>query len=144
MAKNSKEVKARASMLAETLLQNEALLGNLDDDCAKIAIDWVLAQAESVAAATAGEDDKTAKKTLEKGEDAIKGASKRINRWIPKYAGNSRDANLKELKKFLDATGDLLEQQGVTVTQDSIDKFLDTSTADKPALTLKQLLKIVK
>ncbi len=143
MAKN-KVVKERADYLAETLLQNEALLDNLDDDTAKVAFNWVADQATKVAEATAGEDDDAAAEKLELGEAAIKSASKRINKWIPKYAGNSRDANLKELKKFLDATGELLAQQGITVSQTSIDDFLDNSPADKPALTLKELLKIVK
>ncbi len=143
MAKN-KVVKERADYLAETLLQNEALLDNLDDDTAKVAFNWIADQATKVAEATADEDDAAAAEKIELGEAAIKSASKRINKWIPKYAGNSRDANLKELKKFLDATGELLAQQGITVSQTSIDDFLDNSPADKPALTLKELLKIVK
>jgi hypothetical protein len=65
-------IAARERTLAERLLEDEALRGDLDDATWQPIQDWMLVQAHRIAAATTGMDDAAAQPVLDNGQAALR------------------------------------------------------------------------
>ena len=71
----------RTRRAVESILENEALTDNLDDDGASVLLQWGMTLAQRIAAETAGLDDETAEKTMYPQMRALRKMLRRINRW---------------------------------------------------------------
>lgn len=89
-------VTERAALAAESILGNERLTNNLDDDAAKVLLDWGLAYVETIAAQTEGLDDEQAEEMMAPRLKALRSLMKLVNKWVPRRA--KLDATASETK----------------------------------------------
>lgn len=71
----------RAVRAAESILGNETLTNDLDDEAASVLLDWALAWAERVAHSTSRLDDEAAQEAMYPRLKAIRKMMRSINRW---------------------------------------------------------------
>jgi hypothetical protein len=72
----------RVSLAAESLLEDEALRGDLEDDAAEMLLNWALAKSEVIAKNTAGLDEEAADETMYPRMKGLRRISRDLNRWI--------------------------------------------------------------
>lgn len=80
--KRMKELQQRVNRAAESILENERLTANLDDESAQVLIDWGVACAETIARSTAGLNDKEAEEAMYPRLRATRRLMRRVNRWV--------------------------------------------------------------
>ncbi len=71
----------RAARAAESILGNETLTSDLDDEAASLLIEWGLAWSERVAHSTSHLDDESARESMYSQLKAIRKLMRLINRW---------------------------------------------------------------
>lgn len=72
----------RVSLAAESLLEDEALRGGLEDDAAELLLNWALAKSEAIAQSTAGLDEAAADEAMYPRMKGLRRISRYLNRWI--------------------------------------------------------------
>ena len=79
----------RAQRAAESILENEALTADLDDQAAQVLIDWGVALAQQIAAETAGLDEVAAEEAMYQPQRTLRKMLRQTNRWAaaPDAAG---------------------------------------------------------
>ena len=73
----------RLRRAAESILENEALTANLDDDAAAVLLDWGVTLAKRIAASAAGLDDAAFEEATYPRMRALRKMLRYINRWAP-------------------------------------------------------------
>jgi hypothetical protein len=74
----------RTALAAESIMENERLTSDLDDDAAKVLVDWGIACTRRVVQRTAGMDDVEAEEAMYPGLRATRRLMRSINDWIEK------------------------------------------------------------
>jgi hypothetical protein len=92
----------RINRAAESILENEALTSNLDDEAAQALISWGVTCARMVARSTAGLDDAEAEDATSQRLSATRRLMRGINRWIPKRLYKDAESNATSLAEILD------------------------------------------
>ncbi len=82
-------IEERTQRAAESILENEALTASLDDDAAKVLLDWGVNLARQIAAATLEMDDAAAEQAMHQPLRALRRMLKQTGQWIaaPDQAG---------------------------------------------------------
>jgi FAD/FMN-containing dehydrogenase len=75
-------LKQRAQRAAESILENEALTAELDDDAAKELLDWGVSLAQQIAAATIEMDEAAAEEAMHQPLRALRRMLKQTGQWI--------------------------------------------------------------
>ncbi len=75
-------LKKRVSLAAESLLEDEALRGDLEDDAAELLLNWALAKSEAIARSTAGLDEGAADEAMYPRMKGLRRISRYLNRWV--------------------------------------------------------------
>ena len=75
-------IQARIQCAAESLLENEALTADLDDEAAKVLLDWGVALAQQIAAETVEMDDSAADDFMYQPMRALRKMLRRVNKWV--------------------------------------------------------------
>jgi len=76
------DIESRVSKVAESILGNESLTSNLDDDAAEIFLNWALAKGEIVARSTTGMDEIMAEAAMYPRLKALRRVARYIGRWV--------------------------------------------------------------
>ena len=75
------DTERRAAQAAESILINEALTDELNDEAATLLLNWGVAWAERIAHATARLDDEAAREEISPKLKAIRKLMRQVNRW---------------------------------------------------------------
>ncbi len=78
------ELERRVTRVAESILENEALTANLDDEAADLFLKWALRRAEVIVRSTAELDDEAAEEAIYQPLRSLK----RMGRSLPRWARN--------------------------------------------------------
>ena len=92
----------RINRAAESILENEGLTSNLDDEAAQALISWGVTCARMVARSTAGLDDTEAEDATSQRLRATRRLMRGVNRWIPKRLYKDAESNATSLAEILD------------------------------------------
>ncbi len=95
-------VEQRARRAIEALLENESLTSDLDDAAAKTLLDWGIACARQVAAATAGLEDADADALMATRLSALRQMLRGVNHWAGGQEGAGTEADSQALQKILE------------------------------------------
>ena len=76
------DIESRISKVAESILGNEALTSELDDDAADLFINWAIAKGEAIARSTAGMDEFTAEEAMYPRLKALRRLARYLGRWV--------------------------------------------------------------
>ena len=77
------ELKRREQRAVERILENESLTADLDDDAAKVLIDWGVACAKQIARGTSGLFDAQGDETMDFRLRDLRRLMRAVNRWAP-------------------------------------------------------------
>ncbi len=132
-------IQKRIRLAAEGILENEALVADLDDDAAKVLLDWAIIQAQQIAAGTAGMDDVTAEEAMYQPLRALRRMLRGISQWVmaPDDAG---------LQKIIEQAGVIYGLGYVSPDPDRRVQFLgqiDRWSGDLPEM-IRQLRNFVE
>ena len=75
------EIQQRIQRAAESILENEALTADLDDDAAKALLDWGVKQAQAIASETIEMDDAQAEEVMYQPMRALRKMLRTANKW---------------------------------------------------------------
>jgi hypothetical protein len=84
---------ARLQRAAESILENEALTAELDDEAAQVLIDWGVSLAQRIASETIELDEAAAEEATYQPMRALRKMLRKINNW----AGDPDDSGLEEI-----------------------------------------------
>lgn len=76
------EFKQRFQRAAESILENETLTADLDDEAAKVLLDWGVAQAQSIASETIEMDASQAEEAMYRPMRALRKMLRAANKWV--------------------------------------------------------------
>ena len=94
------EMEIRNQHAAESILGNEALTADLDDQAAKVLIQWGISRARRIVGKTAGMSEEEAEQAMYKPMRALRKMLRTVNKLAV-----SQDMN--QLEKFLDRASDV-------------------------------------
>lgn len=97
-----KSMVQRTARVAESIMENERLTADLDDDAAKVLIDWGVACARLVAQRTTGMDDAEAEEAMYPGLRATRRMMRTMNDWIAEGQGIGGVERLAFLDKVIE------------------------------------------
>jgi len=96
------DLTGRVNRAVEGILENEALTTDLDDDAAKILLDWGIACAKMIAQDTAGLNDVEAQKATSPRLRATRRLMRLVNRWVPKRQQTDAEGSATLLTKIIE------------------------------------------
>lgn len=96
------KVQERANRAAESLLENESLTADLDDESAQALLDWALACAERIAQSTADLDDGEAEEAMSPRLRAVRRMMRLVNAWLASPAERDIDGGEPVLDQIID------------------------------------------
>lgn len=102
-------VSRRARRAAESILENETLTANLDDDAAQVLIDWGIDSAEMIAQRTVGLDAPEAEEIMTPRLRALRQLMRLVNQAIPDLERSPGEKN-KEYQNFKNTLDTIIEQ----------------------------------
>jgi hypothetical protein len=76
------DIESRVSKVAESILENEALTSNLDDNAADLFLNWAIAKGEMIARSTIGLDDFLAEEVMYPRLKALRRIARYIGQWV--------------------------------------------------------------
>ena len=89
----------RISRVAESLMENERLTADLDDEAAQQLLSWGISCAKTIMQSTAGLDDEAAEKATYPRMRATRRLMRETNRWVQKHLAGSTWC-LKQKSRF--------------------------------------------
>jgi hypothetical protein len=108
-------VQKRIQRAAESILENEALTADLDDEAAKALLDWGVACAEKIASETADLDDEAAEEAMYQPMRSLRKMLRAANKWAADpQAGDLAHVTQQATKVFNNPSGE--EQQASFLT----------------------------
>jgi len=134
----------RIRQVVESILENESLTANLDDDAARVLLAWGTARARSIAQSTAGLDDETAEGAIYPRMRALRRMLRAINRWIPNRLNMSMDDNRAVLAGILEQASKVYGADFVPPDEGQVQVFLDEDLATAPVRAIDGLRKIIE
>jgi hypothetical protein len=105
----------RVRQVTESLLENESLTADLDDQTAKVLLDWVTGCAGMVAQSTAALDDQAAEEAMSPRLRAIRRLMRQVNGWVA--AGLPAEDVQERLAKVLEQAAIIYEQDYTTLSR---------------------------
>ena len=96
------EITRRIKRAAESILENERLTADLDDEAAKVLLNWGVARAEKVAGRTDGLGDSEAEAIISPRLRATRRLMRRVNRWVANQADMAADEGADLLDQIIE------------------------------------------
>ena len=129
-----KDVDRRLQKAAESILNNELLTADLDDDAARLLIDWGVAWAQMIAESTTGLDKAAARAISKPRLKATRRMMRTVNRWVSGRDSMDSAADRVLLGKIYDRA--LLAVSGsASVDERRRDQFLERAAVLRGAPT---------
>jgi hypothetical protein len=76
------DIESRVSKVAESILGNEALTGNLNDEAADLFLKWAITKGEAIARSTAGMDEFAAEEVMNPRLKALRHLARYLGNWV--------------------------------------------------------------
>ncbi|MEM7539647.1 MAG: hypothetical protein AAF639_46255 [Chloroflexota bacterium] len=134
-----KIIATRAQQIAESLLGNEGLTDNLDDEAANVLLNWGTELGESIAKASAHLDDEAAEEAMYPQQRALRRMLRDINRWIPKRADMDPAADRVTVEKVLAQAKTVYPKGLVLPDEDARDAFVKSSVTQNDVEVIRSL-----
>ena len=132
------DTEQRAVRAAESILNNESLTSDLDDEVASLLIDWGLTWAEQVAHNTSRLDDEAARENMEAKLKAIRKIMRLVTRWGTNLETWDEMQTMKTLTMILEQRSMIFEED-LPPTPQGKSMYLPELHFENPAQLIKQL-----
>jgi hypothetical protein len=107
------DVTGRVNRVAESILENEGLLDQINDAAAQELLDWGLACATMIAQSTANLDDAAAEEAMSPRLRATRRLMRRVNKWVVRQQE-------KDAAGSADVLAQIIEQAAIIYGEDFI------------------------
>jgi hypothetical protein len=139
-----KSMVQRTAAAAESIMENERLTADLDDDAAKVLIDWGIACAKRVVQQTAGMDDAEAEEAASPGLGATRRLMRTINNWIKKRQEMEPEERVAYLDRVIEHATAIYGEALTPPTSVRRNAFLGQHLADMPPRLIAGLRSFVE
>jgi hypothetical protein len=102
----------RVIQAVESILENETLTADLEDQSAKALLDWGVDWARDIALATAGLDDMMAGEAMSQRLRAVRRLMRAINKWVGTQQGDDAEKSFNLISRILEQAAILYDQEG--------------------------------
>jgi hypothetical protein len=118
------ELAERAKRAAESILENESLTADLDDQAAKVLLDWGTTCARTIATSTSGLSAAQAQEAMDLRLRAVRQFMRSINGWAAEQQGMDAEGHAARLVKVLEQAAIAYGTGFVHPAQEQRDTFL--------------------
>jgi len=131
----------RERQVAESILENESLTADLDDEAAKQLIDWGIAGAKTVAQSTAGLSDEQAEEVISERMRATRHLMRSVNKLVSKRGEIDAEESAQLLSKISEQAAVIYGQDSLPTEDERRQAFLKRSAepAQDPARMIADL-----
>jgi len=138
------EITYRIRRAAESILENESLTADLDDEAARLLLDWGVSCAEKIAAATEGLSDAEAEEAMAPGLRATRRLMRLVNRWVTERQGIGPEGSGALLAEIMEQA--TIIYGGVPSDSDIPDALLraQSESVDDPPSMITSLRELVE
>jgi hypothetical protein len=109
-------IQKRIQRAAESILENEALTSDLDDEAAQELLDWGIACAEKIVNETADLDDEAAEEAMYQPMRSLRKMLRAANKWAADPQAGDLKRITKQAAKALDSNSDEEQQASFLTT----------------------------
>jgi hypothetical protein len=133
-------IQERIQRAAESILENEALTADLDDEAAKELLDWGIACARKIASETADLDDEAAEEAMYQPMRSLRKMLRAANKWAADPQAGNLKRITKQAKKVLESDSDEEKQttfldmlpEDATTRVQALRSFIEGQRPDPP------------
>jgi len=115
---------SRIEKAAQSILDNEKLTADLDDDAAQVLLDWGIASAKQIVQGTLGLDDMEAEDAMYQPMRANRRLMRGVNKWASRYEILGDEGHVEALQKIISQAGVIYGADYVPPTPDQQNTFL--------------------
>jgi hypothetical protein len=138
------DIAQRTSRAVESLIENEALITNLDDRTANLLLQWGIDCAEHIVQDTEAMTDDEAEAAMYGRMRALRRMLRQIDRWMPGRRGMGVDANVLFLSKMVDLAAIVYGQEVQPVQGAQNEAFLRASLGNDPDQAVQILRQLIE
>ncbi|NIP25638.1 MAG: hypothetical protein GWO38_17915 [Phycisphaerae bacterium] len=117
------ELSRRIRRVTESILENESLTADLNDEAAEALLDWMIDCAKMVAQSTATLDEQAAEEAMSSRLRAIRRLMRLVNNWISQGPPAELVANQDQLDKILEQATIIYGQDFTTFDSNRLNTF---------------------
>jgi hypothetical protein len=139
-----KSMVQRTAAAAESIMENERLTADLDDDAAKVLVDWGIVCAKRMVQRTTGMDDAEAEEGAYPGLRATRGLMRTINNWIKQGQEIEPEERVASLDKVIEHAAIIYGEDLTPPTSEQRNTFLGHHLADTPPQLIASLREFVE
>ena len=119
-------IEVRIEKAAQSILENEKLTADLDDDAAQVLLDWGIASAKQIVQGTLGLDENEAQDAMYQPMRANRRLMRGVNKLVSRYEILGEEGHVEALEKIISQAGVIygseyvppsLKQQGVFLSE---------------------------
>lgn len=129
----------RGRLLAESILENEALTGDLDDIAAKPLLHWATACAQRIGDSAVALDEAAFEIETYPRMRALRKMMKTITRWLADPKALPPEEAAEQLEKIITEAETVYGAQFRRPAPDAIERFLQASAFQPAAMSVHQL-----
>ncbi len=123
------DLTTRVTRTIESILENERLTADLDDEAAKVLLDWGIANTKTIAQNTVGLDDEAAEEAMYPQLKANRRIMRSANKLVNQLESGDLDRATKSLNKIMEQAVVLYGQESTLSTPPDLDTFLNQQTS---------------
>ena len=127
----------RETHVVESILENERLTANLNDDAAKVLLDWGIACAKTVVQSTTGLNDEDAEEEMYPQLRALRRMMRTTNRWHSNQQQGKTERSVGSVAKIVELAATVYGENYTPPADDQINMFVEQQTQfvnDSPQL----------
>ena len=117
-------IKERIEKAAQSILENEKLTADLDDDAAQVLLDWGIASAKRIVQGTLGLDDMEAEDAMYQPMRANRRLMRGVNKLVSRFEILKKEGQFEALEKIISQAGVIYGDDYVPPTPDQQSTFL--------------------
>ncbi len=117
-------IQARIEKAAQSILENEKLTADLDDNAAQVLLDWGIASAKQIVQGTLGLDDMEAEVTMYQPMRANRRLMRGVNKLVSRYDMLGEEGQVEALEKIISQAGVIYGSEYVPPSSDHQSDFL--------------------
>lgn len=130
----------RINRAIESILENESLTADLDDDAAKVLNDWGIACVNRIAQSITGLNNVEAEKIMSARLRAIRRLMRSVNKWIGNWQETDPEGHARRLSKVLEQVAVIYDERFSQPDDDRCGAFLKhLDSMDDPAQMIVDL-----
>jgi hypothetical protein len=138
------ELTGRIHRAAESILENERLTADLDDDAAKVLLDWGIACAKMVVQSTVGLDDVEAKAVMSPRLRATRRLMRLVNRWVARRGDLDAEGSATYLTRIIQQAAIIYGTDLMLPNHDRQDAFLRQGLVESPGQMIVNLRRLIE